>query len=227
MPFRNQDRVTQKVKPKSQLRTIGRWAAAAAVILAVGTWAMFQISKTQFMEVDGSYTELLSLSKMEQKSFLIMTEVVSYPESFTQTERLVLLDGEAYFDVAKEKERQFVIQTDYAKVMVLGTEFDVSEDDDAQSVEVFVTEGKVRLQPTGSKIFIDVEAGESALYDHKTGRLERSENADMNQVAWHTKRLQFAKTSIPKVIQDIEAAYDVSIDYAKTGILRMYLFITL
>jgi|GEM_PF-3279491 len=217
LPFGKNQVRGQEIKPKSFSRSRFKWAAAAAVILTIGTWTVYQFNKTEYRQIDGKYAQFINLEDGTE-IFLDTDAEVEFPEEFAANKRLVTLDGEAYFDVAKETARQFVIQTDFAKVTVLGTEFDVSEDDDAQTVEVYVTEGKVRLQPSGSEVFIDVEAGESGLYDHKTGKLQRFKEADMNHVAWHTHKLRFAKAPISKVIADMEMTYDVSIDYQNSGI---------
>jgi transmembrane sensor len=217
MPFGKKRNPIHDIKVKSPSRLLSRWAAAAAVILVVGAWGVYQLSQTPLREIDGRYAQFIHLEDGTEV-YLEKDGLVAFPESFTSAERLVMLDGEAYFEVAKENERQFVIETDFARVMVLGTEFSVDEDDDAQTVEVYVTEGKVRLQPSGSNVFVDIKAGESALYDHKSGKLQRFKNADMNHIAWHTKRLQFVKTPMPKVIRDIEATFNVSIDYQNSGI---------
>lgn len=217
MPFATKKATVVEIKSKTTTGHFSRWVAAAAVILAIGTWGFYQLNKPEIREINGLYAQFVNLEDGTEV-FLDDSSEVAFPETFAGNERLVYLDGEAYFDVAKEAERQFVIETDFAKVVVLGTEFSVDEDDEKQSVEVFVTEGKVRLQPSGSDVFIDVEVGESALYDHRTGKLQRTKQANMNNVAWHTKQLQFVKTAIPDVIKFIESTYDVSIDYKKTGI---------
>jgi len=217
MPFRKIDAPIVGSKLKSRVRQISRWVAAAVVLLAVGTWTVYQLNEAPIREIDGSFAQYISLDD-GTSVFLDKKGKLIFPETFSDKVRLVQLDGEAYFDVAKETGRKFVVETDFATITVLGTEFDVIEDDDAQTVEVFVTEGKVRVQPDGSSVFLDVEVGESALYEHKTGKLQRTKQADMNHLAWHTRRLQFTKAPIPKVIRDIEATYDVTIDYEKTDI---------
>jgi len=217
MPFGKDEKLVPVDKSKASRQWRFRWAAAAAVILAMGTWTAYQLNKTELRTIDGRHAQFINLEDGTEV-FLDHNGEVSFPEQFAGNERRVILDGEAYFDVAKEAERQFIIETDFANVIVLGTEFDVTEDDDAETVEVYVTEGKVRLQPTGSDVFVDIEAGESALYEHKSGKLQRIRQADMNRIAWHTRHLRFAKTPISKVITDIESTYDVSIDYQNSGI---------
>ncbi len=217
MPFGKAKASMHRIEPKSTRRRLSRWAAAAALILAVGAWSIYQLNEAPMRELDGRSASYINLEDGTEV-FLDQDGVFSFPETFSGKERLVMLDGEAYFDVAKDAKRQFVIKTDFAKVVVLGTRFDVNEDDSAETVQVYVTEGKVRLQPSGSDVYIDIVSGESAMYEHKTGKLQLVKTANMNDIAWHTKRLQFAKTPMTKVIRDIEAAYDVSIDYQNSGI---------
>ena len=51
---------------------------------------------------------------------------LSYPVKFGKNNRQVVLDGEAYFDVTKDKSKPFIVQTDNYNVEVLGTQFDVN-----------------------------------------------------------------------------------------------------
>ena len=158
------------------------------------------------------YGDRASLQLSDGSSvFLAPGGSLDYPEKFNQDQRTVVLDGEAFFDVARDEDHGFVVMTDYANISVLGTSFAVVEDDDLRTVEVFVSEGSVRLQPEGSDVYVDLKAGEYARYDDVKGELTRPDQDDLNDIAWHTRRLVFKNTPLKEVVEDLEKTFGVEI----------------
>ena len=70
---------------------------------------------------------------------------IQYPITFNEKERLVKLDGEAYFDVTKDKSKPFIVQTNNYNVEVLGTKFDVDSYSETEIFETTLMEGSVRI----------------------------------------------------------------------------------
>ncbi|MGH7957857.1 MAG: FecR family protein, partial [Opitutaceae bacterium] len=120
------------------------FAAAAAVALAfAGLWAPWNEAPI----VREAITEAGGMKKLElpDGSIVYLNASSGAKIRFTETIRLVeLLHGEAHFAVAKDAARPFVVTTGEVAVKAVGTAFNVRRE--AQTVEVFVTEGKVRLE---------------------------------------------------------------------------------
>ena len=74
-----------------------------------------------------------------------------YPEKFGRGDRNVILDGEAYFMVAKDKSRPFVVHTPQGDVKVYGTEFNVNTRSNNSTTIVVLVKGCVSVRPTGGK----------------------------------------------------------------------------
>ncbi len=72
------------------------------------------------------------------------TKIV-YPAVFDKSVRQVAVDGEAYFDVAKDKKRPFIVETGKCNMEVLGTKFNVEGYSDKDDFEVTLMEGSVRV----------------------------------------------------------------------------------
>ena len=70
---------------------------------------------------------------------------IQYPITFNEKERLVKLDGEAYFDVTKDKSKPFIVQTDNYNVEVLGTQFDVNAYSETGEFETTLMSGSVKV----------------------------------------------------------------------------------
>lgn len=190
--------------------------AAAVTILVIAGWLAYSyvLTPVEWMSSDKSELALEDGSQI----FLSDGSTLSYPKSFDRRDRTVRLDGVAFFEVAEEADRPFVVETDWADVVVLGTAFGVEEDLQARSVVVRVTEGKVRLQPRGSDLYLDIEAGQAASFADQTGELKQLRDADLNALAWHTRTLSFRQKSMTEVIEDLSDAFGVKIDLSQSGI---------
>lgn len=147
---------------------------------------------------------------------------LEFPSSFRKKNRTVRLSGEAYFDVKPDKNHPFVIETDYARIQVLGTSFNVKSYNSQGDVEVLVTSGTVRLQDIqnpGQDLIL--EKGDFATL--KDNKLQNKPLNDVNYLAWQTKMLNFNKTPLSEVVQILNRTYAVQIDLAedKLGELRL------
>lgn len=76
---------------------------------------------------------------------------MKYPTTFSRRSREVILEGEGYFDVTKQKGASFTVVTQDIKVVALGTIFNVKSYPDDKVIETTLIEGKVKLQPTGER----------------------------------------------------------------------------
>src|SRR5690606_37181770 len=70
---------------------------------------------------------------------------ISYPSKFNATKRKVLLDGEAYFEVAKTKNKPFIVESKGQLVEVLGTHFNINACRDEFSIKTTLLEGSVKV----------------------------------------------------------------------------------
>lgn len=130
----------------------------------------------------------------------------------TDGERTVRLNGEAYFDVAKDIEHTFRVFVSDIEVEVHGTSFNVNAYDD-NNITVSLVSGKVSLGGgglKGRKYFM--EPGEKAVYSRAEGSV-RISKADMNvDTGWTRGDLVFKSKRLSEVIAMIECRYGVEID---------------
>jgi transmembrane sensor len=89
---------------------------------------------------DGSYVVLKAQS------------IISYPEQFGEKTRQVYLQGEAFFDVKKDPSRPFIVHTGNLVTQVLGTSFTVKSYEEAKTIEVLVTRGRVSVYEASEKL---------------------------------------------------------------------------
>lgn len=123
---------------------------------------------------------------------------------------LHLVQGEAYFSVASDKQRPFVVDMDGATARAVGTEFNIFRPDN-QTARITVTEGIVQVRDTARSTDVAVlRRDESVNYDQQDG-ISEVKAADAGVTAWRERQLVFASTPLSEVIDTLNR-------YSKTPI---------
>ncbi|MBL1408042.1 FecR family protein [Sphingobacterium faecale] len=133
-----------------------------------------------------------------------------FPAQFVGGTRDVELSGEAYFDVASNKEKPFVVKAGDTKVQVLGTEFNIAADADKAKVYTTLLEGSVSvIQGHTKRILVP---GQQAVSEN--GKLLVAQVDTDPIVAWKDGYFIFRKTPIHELMTMISKWYDVEVDYS-------------
>lgn len=145
------------------------------------------------------------------KVWLNAASSLRFPQAFTGTDRQVELTGEAYFEVAKNKEKPFIVKANGTQVQVLGTHFNVNAYSDNNNITTTLLEGSVRMSNASSAVMLvpgqQGSAGEngSAI---KVSKADTEEN-----MAWINGFFVFHDESIVNVMKQVSRWYDVDIEY--------------
>lgn len=140
---------------------------------------------------------------------------LTVPEKLDHGDRLVLLEGEAYFEVTHDPDSPFIVETDAASIKVLGTKFNVSATDVSKNVQVAVTEGKVALtsrvsSDTASALLTKNHLGILRLSDQQI-TIEKIEVR--NYLSWINHRLVYTGESLSQVSRQLERLYNTQIEF--------------
>ncbi|HJD92919.1 MULTISPECIES: FecR family protein [Bacteroides] len=136
---------------------------------------------------------------------------LSYKEDFLAENREVSLDGEAYFEVEKNKAKPFVVKTANVNVEVLGTKFDVQNYLDSDEVKVTLIEGSVKIA-SDRKDYI-LKPNEKYVLS-KSNKAEKVEMANgMASRIWINQRISFEKKLLKDIIPYLESWYGVEFIY--------------
>lgn len=143
---------------------------------------------------------------------------LTLPVEFAEDERVVHLQGEAYFQVISDKERPFKIKVKGAVTEVLGTKFNVGAYPDEPDVEVVVDEGKVAVHPEGGRGDQEVllEAHQLAQLSRKEEHIVRREVNVSDYLAWMDGRLVFRDAPIEEVARKLRRWYGLEVELAPT-----------
>lgn len=195
-----------------------RWPAAAVLVpfLLLGITAWFLADKAGVFSAT-EYAEL-AVPCGEQMHVVLQDGTVvhlnsdsrlKYPRKFALFNRKVYLCGEAYFEVAKEKNRPFIVDMEDVDVKVTGTRFNVKAYRAETNVRVTLEEGGVLLKNRAGEEY-PLRPGESAEYDRRSGDCRISRSEDVERVlSWRSNSLNFYLTPLRDIIQVLSRQYDV------------------
>lgn len=150
------------------------------------------------------------------KVWLNAASSIRFPVVFIGKERKVEITGEAYFEVAKNKEKPFKVKASSSEIEVLGTHFNVNSYDDEASVKTTLLEGSVKISvpalgndQTAKFLKPGQQAGIS-----KAGRIDVMSGADIEEaIAWKNGLFIFNSTDVKSIMRQISRWYDVEVEY--------------
>lgn len=196
--------------------------ALAAVLLLVFSFGAYQLYQNQFNQLtyltfhngNGKISEFL-LSDGTKIS-LNANSTLKYPKEFKGDKRDVELDGEAFFEVTKDKKRPFSVLANGIKTTVLGTKFNVSAYKNTQKIKVALVEGKVEVQTLGGRDKMILKPTEMATFNIETGGLTRSAFNTSNISSWKNGSIVFDNASFLDIATKLNNIYGIQlIDHTK------------
>jgi len=148
------------------------------------------------------------------KVWLNAASSLRYPTSFTGKDRSVELTGEAYFEVAKNKNQPFNVKTATQTVQVLGTHFNVNAYSDEKAVKTTLLEGSVKVSSATGSVMIS-PGQQSAL--GKNGLFVIDKDLDTDEiVAWKNGVFQFNEADIQTIMRQIARWYNIDVEFKGT-----------
>jgi transmembrane sensor len=165
------------------------------------------------------------------KVWLNADSKISFPSQFSGKERKILLDGEGYFEVSKDKAHPFIVATDKQEVEVLGTHFNINAYKDESNTKTTLLEGSVRVAigvrhpelvsgSLGSKSGgPDLRQDDVVLKPNQQSILTGSNRLQVKQVdveniiAWQKGYFMFNNETLENIMKRVARWYDVEVIY--------------
>lgn len=149
---------------------------------------------------------------------------LTYPENFWPESRQVQLNGQGYFEVAKDPEKPFIVKVDPVySVEVLGTTFDISAYKEDEMIETTLVEGSVKLNINalnGKTVTQVLKPGEQADFTKATNKLSiLSVNTDYD-TAWRNGEIIFRGHSMGQVLKMLSRHYNVKFNVRNQDVLN-------
>lgn len=137
---------------------------------------------------------------------------VSYKPDFGKELRKVDLKGEAFFEVVKDKDKPFVVHTEYLDVEALGTSFNVYAYEKENVIEMSLVSGRIKVTTSSSPfrtVFLNPD--EKVLFYKSSGKITVEKTDNRFETAWLRGDLVFRSTRLSDVLTKIERRYGVTI----------------
>lgn len=138
---------------------------------------------------------------------------ITYPTSFMGNTREVTVTGEAYFSVAKNKAKPFIVTAGEMNVKVVGTEFDVMAYNDEDAVRTTLIKGIVKAGNISNHEELMLKPGEQATLTHQSGVL-KIEKTNIDEVTgWRFGEFRFHEASMAAIMRQVARWYDVKVEF--------------
>jgi len=199
------------IRPISFFKPWMRIAAAAVILLGIAFWQYPNFSGSEMIERQTIAQEKTTIDLPDGSVvWLNQNSSVQYEKSFDK--RIVYLEGEAFFEVAKKNGQSFEIFAGDSKTKVLGTSFNVRAYPDENKVEIAVETGKVDFSAQkDSKENALLTKGEFATYTKSNQEVQKLTLTKLNAAAWKKGALRFDNTNLQEVVESLERYYDIEI----------------
>ncbi|PGH40607.1 MAG: hypothetical protein CRN43_02000, partial [Candidatus Nephrothrix sp. EaCA] len=208
------ERIQKEINEANKRRAVRRRASvAASVVLAAGLFGYPYFGTP--LEVIPQ--KLVNASSSESPAFLVMEDrseiwinsksSVDYPSRFSDREREVTLTGQAFFNVTKEKKRQFVVHAGELDIKVLGTTFDVKSYPEENETVITLLTGKIEVELAG-EIRHTLYPNQQLIFDKSakmvTLRSIRAEHYDR----WRNGEIIFTNLPLEKIAQGLKRKFN-------------------
>lgn len=172
-------------------------------------------TQTHILRIARGHTFKLTLSDGTEV-FLNAGSRLTYPTRFTRAERVVSLEGEAYFKVARDEKHPFIVRTQYTRTCVLGTEFNVSSYS-ASDTHVTLIAGRVQVEAFGHSRMM--EPGQD-LCVREDGSMETNTVDLQSYLYWRDGYFYFDNLPLVDIMKSLGRWYNVGVEFRNTEVMQ-------
>ena len=144
-----------------------------------------------------------------------------YPKEFDKDNRTVFMVGEAYFDVAKDPSKPFVVNSTNLSITALGTVFNVSAHLDNEDITTTLLSGKIEVTCSTTGQTHIITPRQQVIYNKDTGNSRLLTDVNIDDVtAWQKGLIIFKNESFATIVSELEKQYDITFQYNTKGALN-------
>lgn len=200
---------------------------AAIIVFLISLTTIYYTNKQQINRTDTpqklSYTSFITENGQRSKVVLPDSSIVwlnsgttlSYPSNFSEQNRKVTLNGQAFFQVCHKENNPFLVQANGLIVKVLGTKFDVDAYPEKDKIAVVLESGKVELAHNGFESFnCTMKPGEKATFSIVNNALTVNDTDAAIYSSWKDGKLIFRNESMRNVVKKLRRWYNINIEVA-------------
>lgn len=197
------------------------WAQRAAAVLFIPLLATLMLQYweggeqeiAQMMEIKTNPGMTTSLTLPDGTLVFLNSEsTLTYPSHFDENTRNVTLQGEAYFEVAKNLEKKFIVSTSHqSQIEVLGTHFNVEAYEKDDRISATLVEGKIGFIFTQDNVSkrILMNPGQKLIFDSRDEKVQLYATTGESEIAWKEGKIIFKNTPLEEGLRMLEKRYNV------------------
>ena len=210
---RFQNKVAGKNESVKILKSSFSWLrVAASIILIAGlgiTLFMLVNKNTEPKEMVAQTGQNVLIDTLSDGSVITLNKrsTVTYPSKFKGNTRAIALKGEAFFNVAPDKKKPFIISVNDVQVSVVGTSFNIKSENG--NTEVVVETGIVQVTKSGKTV--ELNAGEKIIMPANDSSATKEKVSDKLYNYYRSKEFVCDETPLWKLVQVLNEAYDSKI----------------
>lgn len=180
--------------------------------------------EVHFSEITVPFGQMSQLTLSDgTKIWLNSGTTLRYPERFAEDQRVVSIEGEAYFEVAKMPNKPFTVNVADMKVKVLGTSFNLSAYKEDAAISVTLVEGKVAVQDNTGNTIALLSPGQKATKNKNETNLDIRNVETGFYSAWTDGKIFFDDEPLSQIANKLERWFNVEISFADED-LKSYRF---
>lgn len=201
---------------RNQTKVYRIWLAAAslAIVFLTSGWLATALRPAPEMLIRNNAwekVENLTLADGTQLSLNRGAQLI-YPEKFAGSTREIFLSGEAYFDVAHDRNHPFIVRAGDLKIKVLGTRFNIEAYPDSETITTTLLEGSVEVESRLSRQCIRMVPSQQLSYDIQSGEMKLSTLPDSEEpIRWKDNVWVLHQTPFTQVCHRLEQMFNVKI----------------
>ena len=226
--------IQKENKPVGKTRIIGKYlqmAAGYAAAVLVGAALVFVFTHTRTLPEQVQGSSFIVQTDNSDRSFTQLPDgsriwlnkgtKIEYNQQFGIRNRNVLLNGEAYFEVAKNKKLAFVVKTKSIDVTALGTSFNVNAYDDGNEVTTTLYTGKVNVQSTLTGYKTILNPFEVAVFSKTKDKITTYVFTGPDKPVWMEPEFRFDMLPLIDITKQLEHNYNVVFVYRNQKIKHL------
>lgn len=187
--------------------------AAAVALLCLSVWTAYLYMQPVAMQTVSTLAETRTVSLPDGTSVTLNHySTLKYPERFKTDNREVELNGEAYFEVSKDKKHPFIVQTEAVDVRVLGTQFNVDAYRDSPDVRTTLLTGSVAVSNKSNSEHMILKPNEIAIYNKVEKKLTRKLLEDAtDEISWRHGEFIFDDVPLRDIARELSNSFGTTI----------------
>lgn len=210
------DEIQLRIGKKKTFNPYLKYMAAASILFLLGLGFFLRpnvLNQKQITFNTSSIPKSIQLSD-GSKIYLAANSSFQYPEKFDGDQRTVsLVKGNAFFEVAKDKQHPFIIHSGEIQTRVVGTSFHIQLS--KLNCKVIVVTGKVNVSGKGQSV--DLVPNQEALFESQKLTKQMADKAFL--VNWYNEDVTLDQTTLKQVITILQYKYGVSFQYNNEHVL--------